>query len=254
MKNHSAFTLIELSIVLVIIGLVISSIVLAKDMIDSSEARAQVKQFQEFQTAINGFKLKYNCLPGDCAEANSLGLGTNGNGNGILQTNTAAFSSTETPDGHYDGEFPQFFLHLKASGLVQQKLDGLFSGGGSYPLLAIGSGGMIAAGRYQSGSTGTIPNFITDAFRFPDGFWLHAIICNPSTNPMLSNDGCGVMTPAQAFQIDSKIDDGRPISGKVWGYSSAAAPIPSSPCLNGSYTSYNLANTNTHCQMSYKIQ
>lgn len=254
MKN-SGFSLVELSIVLIIIGFVISSIVFAKDLVDSSEARAQVKQFQEFQTAINSFKLKYDCLPGDCAQAISLGLGTSGNGNGILETNTAAFSSKETPDGQYDGEFPQFFLHLRASGLVQQKLDGQFTGGGNYPLLAINeSAGMIAGGRYQSGSTGTLPNFIVDAFHFPAGFWLHATICTKATNPMLSNDGCGVMTPAQAYYIDSKIDDGKPISGKVWGYSSTAAPVSSSPCLNASYTNYNLGNTNVYCQMSYKIQ
>ena len=126
--KRKGFTLIELSIVLVIIGLIVGGVMVGRDLIEGARIRAQIGQFQEYQIAINGFRLKYNCLPGDCAEASNLSLGTSGNGNGLVQTTTAAYSSFDTPDGVYNGEFPQFFIQLQASGLIKQKLDGLVVG------------------------------------------------------------------------------------------------------------------------------
>ncbi len=169
---------------------------------------------------------------------------------------SSSYGSFDTPDGTYNGELPKFFLHLQASGLIKQKLDNsLILVGGSYPVLAINDRyGMIACGKWQSGGTGTIPNSITDLYGFPSGLWLHAIICAIGNNSGQANDGCGVMTPAQAYAIDTKIDDGKPLSGKVWGYSSSSGPVAANPCLNSSYTSFNLINTQPYCQMSYRIQ
>lgn len=76
--NKSAFTLIELSIVLVIIGLIIGGILTGQDLINAATIRAQVSQISEFTTAVNTFKVKYNYLPGDMppSEASALGFFT----------------------------------------------------------------------------------------------------------------------------------------------------------------------------------
>ena len=253
-RFRAGFTLIELSIVLVIIGLVIGGVMVGKDLIESGRVHAQIRQFQEYETAVNGFKLKYNCLPGDCATAASLDLGANGDGNGLVQMATTSYGSYDTPDGTYSGELPKFFLHLQASGLIKQKFDNsLILVGGSYPVLAINDRyGMIACGKWQNGPTGTTPGSITDLYNFPYGLWLHANICNIGNNPGQANDGCGVMTPAQAYAIDTKTDDGKPLAGKVWSYSSASAP-GTNPCINGSYTDYSLTNTNPYCQVSFLL-
>lgn len=63
MKN--GFTLIELSIVLVIIGLVTGGITLGRHLIRSAELKALVSSIREYETALNAFKLKYNEIPGD---------------------------------------------------------------------------------------------------------------------------------------------------------------------------------------------
>lgn len=255
-KKTSGFTLIELSIVLVIIGLVIGGVMVGRDLIESGRIRAQIAQFQEYETAVNGFKLKYNCLPADCVEANSLGLGNNGNGNNAIETSTA-FTNNTTPGGYYDGEFPQFFLQLKASAILKQRLEGRFtSGGGLYPLMAINDNyGMIAGGQWHAGNTRTLPNQLVTNWNFPTGVWLHATICGDDrSGPRYAHDGCGVMTPAQAYAIDIKMDDGKPLNGKIWGYGSGISPALDYPCLNGSSTAYDLTNTNPYCQMSYKIQ
>lgn len=101
MKQISAFrchgfTLIELSIVLVIIGLIVGGILVGRDLIISSEIRSQISQISSTMTAINTFKVKYNFLPGDLpASAPATPSGgatrscwdgaTSGNGNGLIE-------------------------------------------------------------------------------------------------------------------------------------------------------------------------
>ena len=78
------FTLIELSIVLVIIGLIIGGILVGKDLIVAAANRAYISQLEKYNTATNAFKLKYGCLPGDCAIATKIGLQDDGDGNGYV--------------------------------------------------------------------------------------------------------------------------------------------------------------------------
>ncbi len=92
------FTLIELSIVLVIIGLIVGGILTGRDLIRAAELRSVVSDLERFDTAFNTFRGKYDCIPGDCANAttffgtDSLGCpsgggptGTcNGNGDGLI--------------------------------------------------------------------------------------------------------------------------------------------------------------------------
>ena len=68
----SAFTLIELSIVLVILGLIVGGILTGQTLIHQAEIRSQIKQFQDYTLAYNTFKLKYNCVAGDCSNATSF--------------------------------------------------------------------------------------------------------------------------------------------------------------------------------------
>ncbi len=63
--SQRGFTLIELSIVLVIIGLIVGGIVAGKDMIRAAELRALLSQKDKFTIAVNTFKIKYNAIPGD---------------------------------------------------------------------------------------------------------------------------------------------------------------------------------------------
>ena len=63
------FTLLELSIVIVIIGLIIGGITVGSDMIKSAELNSVATDVNKYKTAINTFKLKYNALPGDMKNA-----------------------------------------------------------------------------------------------------------------------------------------------------------------------------------------
>jgi len=242
---------------LVIVGLIAGGVLLGQDLINASKVKSQISQFQEYQTALMTFKGKYDCLPGDCPNASNYNLGANGNGNEILEANTTSFGSITTPDSNaFDGELPLFFTHLGAAGLIKGIFNGTLQLGVGYPKLAINDNyGMIAAGQWQTGATGTTPIQLTSNNNFPFGIFLFAQMCGGALNtaggaiPSVANDGCGVITPVQAYNIDKKLDDSKPLSGKVWGYSSGSV----TGCAVNPYTTYNLQGNTTSCQLSYQM-
>src|SRR5579884_171721 len=87
------FTLIEISIVLVIIGLIVGGVLVGQDLIRSAQVRATIAQIEKFNTAANTFKGKYGALPGDMAAATAAQLGFaargpragEGDGNGVIE-------------------------------------------------------------------------------------------------------------------------------------------------------------------------
>lgn len=85
--HRRGFTLIELSIVLVIIALIVGGVLTGRELIRVAQNRAYVAQITEYNAAVVAFRGKYNCLPGDCANGTSFFPTTaNGNGNNIIST------------------------------------------------------------------------------------------------------------------------------------------------------------------------
>lgn len=56
--HQSAFTLIELSIALVIIGLIVGGVLVGQDLIKAAELRQQAVQINNLNTAVTTFRLK----------------------------------------------------------------------------------------------------------------------------------------------------------------------------------------------------
>jgi prepilin-type N-terminal cleavage/methylation domain-containing protein len=105
----SGFTLIELSIVLVIIGLIVGGVLVGRDLISAAVVPAQISQIEKYQQAVNTFKGKYGYLPGDIPEpyASQFGFvargayaGT-GDGKGIMEGITSYAASANK--GHCPG-------------------------------------------------------------------------------------------------------------------------------------------------------
>lgn len=69
------FTLVEMSIVLVIIGLLVGGILVARGLIKAAELRATLSQVNQITAAVNTFKLRYNALPGDLTIADVTAWG-----------------------------------------------------------------------------------------------------------------------------------------------------------------------------------
>lgn len=116
-QAREGFTLLELSIVLVVVGLVIGGITVGQSLIRSAELNSVIRDVNKYRVAINSFKLKYNSLPGDMDNADSywppplcvahyvvMPEQCNGNGNGIM--------------GDYLNEGIRSWQHLSLSELI----------------------------------------------------------------------------------------------------------------------------------------
>jgi prepilin-type N-terminal cleavage/methylation domain-containing protein len=91
--NQSGFTLIEIAIVLVIIGLLLGGVLKGQELITSARVRNLIGQQDGIKAAFFGFQDRYRAYPGDYGAADTnLKCPTapcfNGNGNGLIRSET----------------------------------------------------------------------------------------------------------------------------------------------------------------------
>ena len=86
--NQRGFTLVEIAIVLVIIGLLLGGILKGQELITSARVRNLANQIEGIKAAYFGFQDRYRALPGDFSLATTqiTGASQNGNGNGQIES------------------------------------------------------------------------------------------------------------------------------------------------------------------------
>ena len=65
--QQSGFTLVEIAIVLVIIGLLLGGILKGQELINSAKAKSFAQDFRTIQTALYGYQDRFKAIPGDHA-------------------------------------------------------------------------------------------------------------------------------------------------------------------------------------------
>ena len=87
-KYTKAFNLVELSIVIVIIGLIVAGVTAGASLVKSAKLRNIVSEVNQYKTALYAFKFQYNAMPGDISNATAYWGVTahNGNRNGSIDT------------------------------------------------------------------------------------------------------------------------------------------------------------------------
>ena len=247
-RREDGFTLIELSIVLVIIGLLIGGIMLGQYLIRASEIRSTIKQIEQYKLAFNTFQLKYNAMPGDISAANAsqIGLATRSGSQGFGDSNGRI--QDETGDIWYlCGEPLLFWSDLNKSGLITGNYQGSGTCSGALtpaevqnylPPVLLGTNNF-----YYVYSQGDKTYLQTVTMIGIASSWPYGPI-TPGAFSWFEHEVLA-LTPNQAFAIDSKIDDGMPLSGSVTandiGYTTPRyLPMPPEPrglqiawCPNG---------------------
>ncbi|PTN31935.1 prepilin-type N-terminal cleavage/methylation domain-containing protein [Desulfonatronum sp. SC1] len=205
--SQSGFTLVEIAIVLVIIGLLLGGILKGQEMITNSRVKNAINNIQGVTAAVYAYNDRYSALPGDDrnaapARGTAWSSTTPGNGNGIIGTATGnPFTTT--------GENLTFWQHLRAAGFI----------------------------------TGDP----SEAFRPQNAFGGLMGVATLTTrlNNMNSRSLCLSQVPGQAaVNIDNQLDDGRPDSGSVRS-TLGAAGANTNP--GAAATAYNEDNVYTVC-------
>ncbi len=99
LRNQKGFTLVELAIVLVIIGLILGAVLKGQELINNARTKRLYSQQKEIHASIYTYLDKYGKYPGDDNNANARWGINDGNNNGQVTgftTNCAAAATTET--------------------------------------------------------------------------------------------------------------------------------------------------------------
>ena len=117
-QAQSGFTLVEIAIVLVIIGLLLGGVLKGQELIENGRVKNAANDMNGIVAAYNSYLDRYRKVPGDDGPvANLTGRGnawagmTAGNNNGVL-----GITAAQTFTG--GGEGDEFFRHLKAAGFI----------------------------------------------------------------------------------------------------------------------------------------
>ena len=245
-RGQQGFTLVELAIVLVIVGLLIGGILKGQELVGSTRVTSVVTQVKAIEAATNTFFDTYGTLPGDlpnantrlpnCATAGSV-CNITGDGNGrITQTPGAALAIAA------GNENTAFFGHLAAAELlsgVRPDSTVLTVAGGGVLGSPIGGGSHYRVGYH---TTGTIAGAV--AASNAGHYLLISGNLDVATAVAATNlEGAGIQ-PKAAQKIDSKYDDGNPTTGSAIGANTTAAGAAAG-CANGN--AYNTQNTDVDC-------
>lgn len=241
------FSLVELALVFVIIAFLIVAIAAGNSLIRQSKLNNLISDFTNYHIIYNNFKNRYHAVPGDmknasaywsnCANTNAY---CNGDGNGIIDFNN---NNANLGDGTGD-EPVRVWRHLYLAGFIDND-------GGTASLIdnysAFGTRttpwfptctGLADCYFEMAGPSTTWAGVIYGYLGGPIIYYSPWINENRNASFVLSSDNNGVLTPDNAFNIDSKIDDGNAeggvFTGGITGVFRALNDQSGSSCLDGS--------------------
>ena len=230
-SSEAGFTLIELSIALLVIGLILSGLMMkGAGLLESARLNKVLSQVEEIKTAVSRFQEQFNALPGDYSEAkaNIHDSLIDGNQNGTIEGDGLDPAS----------EAGQFWVHLSARNLISDvgspRTTQSAEGDGSQTHMNFGNGAPSA----KIGGGFTVQNNPTSDM---PGLWLVL----GAKNGSLGNGA--LLTPLQAMQLDQKADNGHPTTGNVRAISGSEKK-----CLTEQKT-YNTKLDEPACVLYFKL-
>jgi prepilin-type N-terminal cleavage/methylation domain-containing protein len=207
--SKNAFTLIEIAIVIVIIGMLVGGILMAKNMIHVGKLRSVVTDAELYLGAVNHFRSQYKYLPGDLPTATTYWAATTG-GNGDGQVNASSTVAPITPEERF-----YFWQQLNLAGFIEKTLPGAAANATFTPKTN------IPDAKLENGAFAF--SYINNAASTTD----YAAAGNALIIGNISGTGptiAALLKPDDAYNIDRKMDDGLPGAGK-WLASSSGTGV-----------------------------
>ncbi|WP_306606145.1 prepilin-type N-terminal cleavage/methylation domain-containing protein [Azonexus sp.] len=184
-KQHG-FTLVEIAIVLVIIGILLGGILKGQEMITQGKIRSVEKEMDSISIALLSYQDRYKALPGDDDKAKSRWTNTeNGNFSGTIDE---AFNSVN--DAH---ETRRLWNHLRRAGFINGDSESF-----SQPGNAVG--GLVGVQTDIRNGTSIVVSGV--------------VICSTNLPAKVAN------------AVDAQQDDGNPARGSLRGFSQSASNTP----------------------------
>jgi prepilin-type N-terminal cleavage/methylation domain-containing protein len=119
MKKMQGFTLVEIAIVLVIIGLLLGGILKGQEMITQAKIKNLIADYSGISAAYHGYQDRYRAIPGDDPGADErwavAPAAVGGTGDGVVG---GAYNLTGAPPAGAGGESRQWWDHLRRAGFV----------------------------------------------------------------------------------------------------------------------------------------
>ena len=208
-RSHrkSGISLIELSIVIVIGGIIMVIIMDSIGMIEKARMRAVISDFNKYTTAYHSFDSKYDAIPGDMPTAyafwkkdcSAYPLVCNGNGNSMIEYSN-----------DFRNELNTAWKHLELSGVVEKTFQTISPVGKTKLNLNAPESSIPGAG-----------------FQFMNRLiYINVLLFPPESNNFIalareSGDKMPLqnssVTPIFAYNIDAKIDDAYKMNDKHLG-------------------------------------
>lgn len=257
-RCKSAFSLVELSIVLVILGLLVGGVLSGQSLIKASELRAIITEHDRYATAVRSFRDKYLQLPGDMSQATQIWGKNAAYCNGDPGTATTTGTCNGNGDGNIDialvpdssSDMFQFWHQLDLAGLIEGHYTGIAGPAhvhdSSVNTNVPGSRMPNAVWSVENvpSSAGDIRNFNVETGNV---FMLGAAVTGECPYGK-------VLTPEQAWNIDTKMDDGKPASGSLlafyWNDECSSADVGPSAATNLA-ASYRVQEPTAQCAFKF---
>lgn len=272
---HSGFTLVELAIGMVLMGLLVGGALMLQNLVEDARVSATVSQVTSYSNAVSMFRKLYVAWPGDMTGANLRlpgcpgvnGVACNPVGPSDSRVGNTAWTSLWGAPGStttggltggtdVDSERYLFWAHLTLANLIGgTRLDGLnnaipfefnvtspsVSSGGGLIVGYGGTPGVRGLGSIQAG---------------PGVSGLIAVQVNDPKLALQSTTGQLPLQPLRAAQIDRKMDDGAPNTGYVQAYGvtgSCFCTTPTCPQVGFGVLTYDERITSKDCGLIYRI-
>lgn len=239
--KYDGFTLVEIAVVMVVVGLLIGGILQGRELVETTQLNKTYISVESYRVASMQFKNKYNVHAGDMPNAANRIPGCNttpgcfnagGNGNDVIGI-PAITNWSRTDQGGATTEATQFWVHLALSNLITGvSADNETTWGALYPAAPIRGGFQV----FHAAETASVPalghyfllRFATTGDPHPD---------DPSNAPI---------TASQLAYIDRKFDDGLCLSGDILCDSDA---VGCTDIATGAYRE----TTGTYCIAAFKF-